>query len=85
MTLPAAPPENVRIYLGDVNETQDGMLRLRSSRAIGVVGTGTTIAEAEAACEAVCGQIEGPVRHRSDIGTAALIESRSDALRRLRA
>ncbi len=81
---PAALPDNARIYYGDVTEEDDGTLRLGGSRTAGIVGMGKTIAEAEKTAEELCKKVEGPVRHRADIGTTGLITQRTRMMDRLR-
>lgn len=84
MIVPTDIPQNVRVYYGDVEQDATGTIRLRTSRAVGVVGIGATIAAAERAAEDFCQRIQGPVRHRKDIGKAALIAERIATLQRLR-
>ncbi len=69
-------PENARIYYGDIKEEADGSLHLGGSRTAGIVGIADTISEAEKIAEALCEKVEGPVRFRSDIGTAEVIQKR---------
>ncbi len=49
---------------------------MTSSRAIGVVGIADQLEKAEAVAERAVAAINGPVDHRSDIGTWPLIEKR---------
>ncbi len=79
-----AVPENARLYFGDIARDKDGTLRLGGSRTAGIVGMGETIAEAEQIAEELCQKVQGPVRHRSDIGTAELIQKRVDLMQGLR-
>lgn len=73
----------VQLFYGSVDQTDAG-LRLAGSRAIGVVATGSTIADAEQVVEQEIQKITGAVFHREDIGTAALIASRVQMLRNVR-
>jgi phosphoribosylamine--glycine ligase len=73
--LPAELPEGVTVYLSAV-DVQNGKLIATGSRTLAVVGTAATIAEAEALCERVVGQIPGPFFHRADIGTGPSIARR---------
>lgn len=82
--IPSDVPENIRIFYGDVSQDDDGTVRLGGSRSIGIVGIGATLREAESIAEEMCCRIEGPVRHRSDIGTDALIEERKTMMKKLR-
>lgn len=76
-------PENARLYYGDIAEV-DGKLLLGGSRTAGIVGIGDTISEAEQVAESLCEQVQGPVRFRSDIGTADLIAKRSELMASIR-
>ncbi len=78
------PPSNgVSLYFGDCS-TAGSQILLGGSRTAGVVATGNSISEAEAACEAYCQTIQGPVRHRKDVGTAKLIAKRAEVLESIR-
>ncbi|MFH1200055.1 MAG: phosphoribosylamine--glycine ligase [Candidatus Micrarchaeota archaeon] len=67
----------VKYYLGSVESTaQKNVYSMGTSRAVACVGFASTIEAAEKlAEEAVC-KIAGPVRHRKDIGTNALVQKR---------
>lgn len=73
-----------RLYYSSVDKKADG-LYMTTSRALGVVGIADTLAEAEKIAEAGVSAISGPVAHRPDIGTAALIDKRIQHMRRIRA
>ncbi|MFA6474945.1 MAG: phosphoribosylamine--glycine ligase [Patescibacteria group bacterium] len=75
--------KQVQLFYGAVNTTTQG-LQLAGSRAIGLVSTGTTLAEAEIKVEQEIKKITGPVFHRADIGTAALVSSRVQMLKTIR-
>lgn len=64
-----------RLYYSSVDQKADG-LYMTSSRAIGVVGIADQLEKAEAVAERAVAAINGPVDHRSDIGTWPLIEKR---------
>jgi len=81
--LPSQLPPNVTLYLGAV-DVQDGQLVATGSRTVAVVATAATIAEAERLCESVAAQIPGRFFHRTDIGTAALIDRRVEHMKTLR-
>jgi phosphoribosylamine--glycine ligase len=74
--------KQLRYYLAAVDERRDG-LYLTGSRAIGFVGIGTTLSEAETIAEEAASAVEGPVYHRRDIGTRRLIEQRCEHMRQL--
>lgn len=73
----------VKIYFASVYE-KDGNLVMGSSRAIALMGVADTIDEAEKIAEKACMQVKGPVRHRKDIGTRALLQKRIDHMKRIR-
>ncbi len=73
----------VEIYLGSV-DLKEGKLVGTGSRTVAVVGTAPTIAEAEAKVEAQIGLIEGPLFHRKDIGTEALLKKRFELMAEVR-
>jgi len=72
-----------RLYYSSVDRKTDG-LYMTSSRAIGVVGIAETLAEAEKIAEEAVSAVSGPVAHRPDIGTAALIGKRVEHMKRIR-
>jgi len=72
-----------RLYYSSVDKKADG-LYMTSSRAIGVVGIAETLAEAEKIAEDAVSAVSGPVSHRPDIGTADLIETRVEHMKRIR-
>ncbi len=62
------------LYFAAVNE-EGGEIFTTSSRSAGIVGIGSSIAEAEGICEEAIGHISGEhIYHRRDIGTSGLIE-----------
>ncbi|ALM09753.1 MAG: phosphoribosylamine/glycine ligase [Candidatus Peribacter riflensis] len=77
-------PKNASLFFGDVSEDEQGILHVGGSRTAGIVGIGENLAEAEKIAESFCAQVKGPVRHRADIGTAALIEQRKSLMRTVR-
>lgn len=76
-------PEGVKAYFASVDEREDG-LYLCGSRAVGVIAKGASLEEAEELAERACAKISGPVFHREDIGTAALIEARVQMMKSVR-
>ena len=82
--VPETIPEHARLYYGDVSVGDNAVISLGTSRSIGVVGIGDTIAEAEQVAQEVCKKISGPVRFREDIGTLEAIEKRIDLMHQLR-
>lgn len=82
--IPDEFPENCKIYYGDVHLDDLGNILLGGSRAIGVVGIGQSIAEAEQIAQGLCEKMSGPVRFRSDIGTVDSIQKRIDLMHKLR-
>ncbi len=54
---------------------------LMGSRAVATLGTAETLAEAEKIAEVEAKKIDGPVFHRSDIGSQELIQKRLDRIK----
>lgn len=77
------PHEGTILYYANVVE-ENGVLRTQKSRTMAFVGVGGNLGDAEAATEAACRNVSGNVRHRSDIGTAALFAQRIAHMRELR-
>jgi phosphoribosylamine--glycine ligase len=75
--------ERLKYYFAAVDERPDG-LYLTGSRAIGFVGIGASLDEAEEIAEKAASAVGGPVYHRSDIGTRKLIQQRSEHIRQIR-
>ncbi len=65
----------LRLYYAAVN-SKEGKLYLTGSRAVALVGIGRNLAEAEKIAEDSARKVQGPVFHRSDIGTEELIARR---------
>jgi phosphoribosylamine--glycine ligase len=74
---------DARLYYANVEE-RDGRLWTLRSRTLAFVGTGPTLEEAEASAERAAASVTGPVRHRRDIGTRALLEQRCAHMRAIR-
>ena len=74
---------DARLYYASVDRKADG-LYMTSSRAIGVVGIAASLDEAERIAESAISAVKGPVDHRPDIGTKALIQRRIDHMQHLR-
>jgi len=72
-----------RLYYASVDQRADG-LYLSASRAIGVVGIAGDLGEAEEIAEKAVAAVRGPVDHRRDIGTKALIQRRIDRMKQIR-
>lgn len=85
ISLARVPPQSDRMkyYYASIDERADG-LYLTGSRAIGFVGIGPNLSEAEAIAEEAARAVEGPVFHRRDIGTPELIGRRCEHMRQLR-
>lgn len=67
--------ENALVYYAAVNQ-KDNKIYTSTSRSLGIVGIGDSIAEAEKICENATQYVKGDVRHRRDVGTAELIQKR---------
>jgi phosphoribosylamine--glycine ligase len=83
VAVPATLPPRVTLYRSAVDGHNDQLVAT-GSRTVAVVATATTLSDAEVLCEQVIDQIPGPFFHRTDIGTAALIERRIDHMQTLR-
>ena len=92
---PDKPIKGIPIDTGDVNqayasiyyasvEEEQGQLLLAGSRAVAVLAMHSDVAEAEKLAEAEIQKIHGPVFHRSDIGTEALIRQKTQMMRAIR-
>ncbi len=79
----SAVPDCRNLFLGSVDE-QDGRLLATGSRTLAFVGTGETLEIAEAEAESLAQKVPGPLFHRTDIGTSALVQRRIDLIRSLR-
>jgi phosphoribosylamine--glycine ligase len=84
--LERVPEQSTRLrhYLAAVDQRPDG-LYLTGSRAVAFVGVGRTLEEAEAIAEEAVSAVGGPVYHRRDIGTRALVSRRCEHIRRFTA
>ncbi|MEA3199278.1 MAG: phosphoribosylamine---glycine ligase [Thermoplasmata archaeon] len=80
-----------RVYYAAVNQTGGARgarveATTTTSRSVGVVATGATLAEAEAKAEKAVALVTGPhLYHRRDVGSAALVAKRVEHMRRVRA
>lgn len=72
-----------QLYLGAVDMINDKLVET-GSRTAAVVGVAATLSEAEKAAEEDINRIVGPLFHREDIGTHALIQKRINQMRELR-
>jgi len=86
----AIAKEGARVYYAAVNQTggQRGKVveaTTTTSRSVGVVATGATLAEANAKADRALAHVTGPhLYHRRDVGSAALIAKRVETMRRVR-
>jgi phosphoribosylamine--glycine ligase len=64
-------------------DLKDDHIVTTASRTIGLVGISDTIQTAERMTEEACSHVRGPLRHRRDIGTAALLRKRIDHMKSL--
>ena len=72
-----------KVFYAAVNQKNDGIYT-SSSRALGIVGIGDTIAESEAIAEEACKYVSGNLYHRRDIGTNELIQKRINHMKDIR-
>ncbi len=75
--------EGALVYYAAVNEKED-KIYTSASRALGLVGIGDSLAEAEEICENVTKYVKGDVYHRRDVGTADLIQKRIKHMKEIR-
>jgi len=84
---PTNPVKGKKIEIGDLGRSKallhfasvderDGEIFMSSSRALSCTGIADTMAEAERIAEDAISRIKGPVFHRRDIGTKALMDRR---------
>ena len=71
------------LHFASVN-IKENKLMLAGSRAVAVVATANTIAAAEAVAEKEICNIAGPLFHRKDIGTTALVEKKVNHMKEIR-
>ena len=71
------------LYYASVN-INNGVLVEAGSRTIAVVGIANSLHKAEQIAEKEIRNIEGPLFHRKDIGTAKLVQKRIDHMNDLR-
>ncbi len=69
-----------KTFFAGITVSSENTLLLSGGRAIGVLGIGANLNEANANCEAMISQFEGPLFYRKDIGTAELVQKRIDDL-----
>lgn len=74
----------VKVFYAAVNQKDDGKIYTSSSRALGVVSQGDTIAEAEKLAEKATEFISGNLYHRRDVGTQEIIQKRINHMNELR-
>jgi len=76
--------ENIeRLFYASV-DFKEGKLIEAGSRTIATVGVANSIVEAEIIAEKEISAVSGPLFHRSDIGTEAVIQKRIDHMKTLR-
>lgn len=73
----------VKLFYASV-DLKDNQLFLKGSRAVGVIAKADTLEQAEKIVEQEIVKIKGPVFHREDIGTAALINKRVKMMEEIR-
>jgi phosphoribosylamine--glycine ligase len=87
----AIAKEGARVYYAAVNQTggQRGKTveaTTTTSRSVGIVATGGTIAEANAKADRALAHVTGPhLYHRRDVGTEALIAKCVEHMKRVHA
>jgi phosphoribosylamine--glycine ligase len=71
------------LYYANIDE-QDGRYYTQTSRTMAFVGLGESLEEAEQIAEYAASSVTGRVRHRRDIGTAAMLQKRIAHMKELR-
>ena len=71
-----------KVFYAAVSLEDDG-IHLSGSRALGIVASGETIAEAEEIAEKACEYVKGNVYHRRDVGTEALVLKRVEHMKEI--
>jgi phosphoribosylamine---glycine ligase len=71
------------VYYAAVNQ-KDDKIYTSASRALGIVGIGDNISEAEEICEKATEFVQGDIYHRSDVGTAELVQKRIEHMNKIR-
>ena len=74
--------QNTRFFYASV-DVKNGYVTTTASRTIAVVGIAETLREAEQIAEGATANVEGPLRHRYDIGTEELIQKRVEHMKSL--
>ena len=74
--------EGARCFYASV-DVRDGRIVTTASRTIGLVGIGDSIEEAEKISEKATSYVKGLLRHRTDIGTTALLRKRIEHVQSL--
>jgi phosphoribosylamine--glycine ligase len=64
-------------------EAKNGQITTTASRTVAVLGIAETLREAEQIAEHATDNVEGPLRHRRDIGTEELIQKRIEHMKSL--
>jgi len=90
---PDNPNAGDRITTGDTGSAllyyasvvrEDGHLITQSSRTMAYVGIGDTLEEAERIAEVAASAVQGPVRHRRDVGTMDVLKKRISHMQEIR-
>ncbi|MCF7831120.1 phosphoribosylamine--glycine ligase [Candidatus Gracilibacteria bacterium] len=74
--------ENQKVLFASIAEENNELI-LKGSRAVGILGTGNSIEEANLNCEKMIQNFSGPLFYRKDIGTKELIQKRIDHLKKV--
>ena len=74
--------ESVNVYYGAVNY-ENNELKMTGSRALSIVGIGSTLSEAEQKAQTAIETVKGEIFYRKDIGTPALIQKRVNHMKQL--
>ena len=76
-------PRSAKVYFAAVDKKEDG-LYMSTSRAVAFVGVASDLEQAQVIAEDAVSSVKGPIFHRDDIGTKALIDKRVKHIEKLR-
>jgi phosphoribosylamine--glycine ligase len=80
----AIEKEGARLYYAAVNQGDDGRVLTTSSRALGILGIGEDIAEAEGRCSSALSHVKGEYFVRHDIGRPEALKRKVEHMERIR-
>ncbi len=82
--VPFEDTAHCQVFYAAVNGAGGNAVKLTGSRALAILATADSVPAASEIAETAIAAVRGPVKHRPDIGTAALLQQRVDHLEALR-